>query len=116
MLIIRGVNLFHTQVEAVLADIPGLSANYQLVVYHERTMDSVEVKVEISEQTTRQLPGAVFEDYNNHEILMGLHHQLSKKIKDNIGLTMKVSLMNLNQIPRSEGGKLKRIIDLRQTK
>jgi len=116
MLIIRGVNLFHTQVEAVLADLPGLSANYQLVVYHERTMDSVEVKVEISEQTTQQLPGAVFEDYNNHEILMGLHHQLSKKIKDNIGLTMKVSLMNLNQIPRSEGGKLKRILDLRQTK
>jgi len=116
MLIIRGVNLFHTQVEAILTELPGLSANYQLVVYHERSMDSVEVKVEISDETAQKLPGAAFTDINDHEILMGLHHHLGKKIKDNIGLTMKITLLNQNQIPRSEGGKLKRIVDLRQTK
>ncbi|HRJ14870.1 MAG TPA: phenylacetate--CoA ligase, partial [Saprospiraceae bacterium] len=45
MLIIRGVNLFHTQVEAVLHDMPEFSANYQLIIYREGALDAVEVLV-----------------------------------------------------------------------
>jgi phenylacetate-CoA ligase len=103
MLIIRGVNLFHTQVETILNDIAGLSANYQLVVSRTGTMDEVEVKVEIAE--THALLSA-----DKQKEIQGF---LAKKIKDNIGISMKINLLKIGEIPRSEGGKLSRIVDLR---
>ena len=116
MLIIRGVNLFHTQVEDVLKDIPGLSANYQLVIHREGTMDEVEVKVELSEILFKELKLETIDKgtIENHQQLQELQHLFGKKIKDNIGLTMNVTLVGLNDIPRSEGGKLSRINDLRK--
>jgi len=110
MLIIRGVNLFHTQVEAVLLDLPEFSANYQLIVYREGAMDAVEVLVELSEEVYvakgARLP-------IGDEFLTALKRRLEKKIKDNVGLSMKVSLADRDSLPRSEGGKLKRILDKR---
>lgn len=116
MLIIRGVNLFHTQVEAVLQDISGLSSNYQLVVKHERAMDEVLVKVELDEQLYKEMGIEVLEHNMvlEHEQLGKLYHRLQKKIKDNIGLTMQIELLVPGNIPRSEGGKLNRIVDLRK--
>ena len=99
MLIIRGVNLFHTQVEEVIHTLPYLSPNYQLIVERKGTMDTVKVEVEIT-------PGT---DPNNQ----GLKKQLITKIKNTIGLSMEVDLKNPNSIPRSQGGKLSRILDKR---
>lgn len=99
MLIIRGVNLFHTQVEDVIANIEELSPNYQLIVTKRDAMDTVEVKVEVVDNAL----------LNNEELIK----KFSKKIKDNIGLSMKISLQPVGEIPRSEGGKLNRIIDKR---
>lgn len=113
MLIIRGVNLFHTQVEAIITEMPQLSANYQLVVFHEGTMDNVEVRVEIAEHLAKVLQLNETDDLTHHEVLQDVKHHFGKKIKDNIGLTMRITLLNLGQIPRSEGGKLNRIVDLR---
>ncbi|MCB9283316.1 MAG: phenylacetate--CoA ligase [Lewinellaceae bacterium] len=102
MLIIRGVNLFHTQVEEVIQDFPDLSPYYQLVVTREGNMDEVEVRVETSP------------DVDHSENLDGLRGGLRKKIKDNIGLSMKITLEEPGNIPRSEGGKLGRIVDKRK--
>jgi phenylacetate-CoA ligase len=104
MLIIRGVNLFHTQVEAILQDIEALSANYQLFVSRTGTMDKVEVKVEIAETHSSM----------SDDNLKDLQGHFSKKIKDTIGLTMNVSILKVGDISRSEGGKLSRIVDLRK--
>lgn len=110
MLIIRGVNLFHTQVEAVLHDMPEFSANYQLIIYREGALDAVEVLVELSEDVYAakgaRLPV-------NDEFLNELKRRLEKKIKDNIGLSMRITLADRDALPRSEGGKLKRILDRR---
>lgn len=110
MLIIRGVNLFHTQVEAVLHDMPEFSANYQLIIYREGALDAVEVLVELSEDVYAakgaRLPV-------NDEFLNQLKRRLEKKIKDNIGLSMRITLADRDALPRSEGGKLKRILDRR---
>lgn len=110
MLIIRGVNLFHTQVEAVLHDMPEFSANYQLIIYREGALDAVEVLVELSEDVYAtkgaRLP-------LNDEFLNQLKRRLEKKIKDNIGLSMRITLSDRDALPRSEGGKLKRILDRR---
>ncbi len=110
MLIIRGVNLFPTQVEAVLHDLPEFSANYQLVLFKEGAMDAVEVRVELHEDLY-QAKG--FRLPPNDEFLNNLKRSLEKKIKDNIGLSMRVTLADRDALPRSEGGKLKRILDRR---
>jgi phenylacetate-CoA ligase len=99
MLIIRGVNLFHTQVEEVIHQFEALSPNYRLIVFKEGAMDRVAVEVE----TDADLNG------------MGdaLAQQLRSKIKDNIGLSMQIELKGPGTIPRSQGGKLSRIVDKR---
>ena len=99
MLIIRGVNLFHTQVESIVEKIPELTPNYQLIVRKKDAMDTVEVKVETR---ANELLG-------NQDLIK----KFTKKIKDNIGISMKVTLVKPGGVPRSEGGKLSRIIDLR---
>lgn len=99
MLIIRGVNLFHTQVEEVIHEIDGLSPNYRLIVDKKGTMDTVCVEVET----------AVGVDCNH----LDLNQKICSKIKDTIGLSMSVDLKAPNTIPRSQGGKLSRILDKR---
>jgi len=99
MLIIRGVNLFHTQVEEVLHELDSLSACYQLIVERKGTMDTVCVEVEVAQGVDK---------YDE-----SLKQQLIKKMKDTIGLSMTVSLKAPFEIPRSQGGKLNRIVDKR---
>ncbi|MEO6168204.1 MAG: phenylacetate--CoA ligase [Chitinophagales bacterium] len=113
MLIIRGVNLFPTQVEAVLNEMTEFSPHYQLVVRRERTMDEVEVLVELDENIYRELQIQHMQEAATSDFIHNLQYRLSQKIKNNIGLTMKVSIQSYNTLPRSEGGKLSRIRDLR---
>ena len=99
MLIIRGVNLFHTQVEEVIHQLPYLSPNYQLIVERKGTMDTVCVEVETAKGVA--VEASHFEQ------------ELKSKIKDTIGLSMNIVLKEPNSIPRSQGGKLSRIVDKR---
>ena len=100
MLIIRGVNLFYTQVEEVIRELDFLVPNYQLIVSRENTMDEVKVNVEVKKEVDHLNP-----DFEN---------QLFHKIKNTVGLSMKINLLPPGSIPRSEGGKLKRVIDQRK--
>ena len=100
MLIIRGVNLFYTQVEELINELDFLEPNYQLIVSREGTMDEVEVLVEVAK-------GVNHEDENHKQLF-------SQKIKDNIGLSMSITLAPPNSIARSQGGKLSRIVDRRK--
>lgn len=99
MLIIRGVNLFHTQVEEVINNLDFLVPNYQLVVTREKTMDEVLVRAEVANGV----------DTSNADF----SRKFAQKIKDTIGISMKVELLNQGEIPMSQGGKLNRIVDLR---
>lgn len=110
MLIIRGVNLFHTQVEALLENFEHLTPCYQLIVSREGAMDRVKLNVEVSEAVSKSLKGSDFQASDQVNMLC---KQLSKKIKQNIGLSMQVDIKDKGQIPRSAGGKLSRIKDLR---
>jgi len=96
MLIIRGVNLFHTQVEEVIHQIKFLSPNYRLIVDRKGTMDTVTVEVEIKNGLS--------------DIRPEMTQEVCTKIKNTIGLSMAVDLKNPNSIPRSQGGKLSRAI------
>ncbi|HFA48694.1 MAG TPA: phenylacetate--CoA ligase [Bacteroidetes bacterium] len=110
MLIIRGVNLFHTQVEVLLKDFAGLAPNYQLTVTREGTMDEVKLDVEVEKEISDELGGGGF---GGHGTVVSLAKRLQKKVKDNTGISMKVELKEYGQIPRSKGGKLSRVRDLR---
>lgn len=116
MLIIRGVNLFHTQVEAVLEDFEDLSRNYQLIVKNDGRMDEVEVHIELEALRSKDLTADQLLPHNlpYQDQLNAVHGKLQKKIKDSIGLTMKVFFKMPGTIPRSEGGKTNRIIDQRK--
>ncbi len=99
MLIIRGVNVFPTQIEAVLGELDFVTPNYQIIVTRSAAMDEVELKVEIK-------PGADKHDVN-------LLNSVKHKIKENIGISVAVVLCDQGEIPRSTGGKLKRVVDKR---
>jgi phenylacetate-CoA ligase len=116
MLIIRGVNLYPTQIEEVLKNLPEYSAHYQLVISKDGDLDALEVKVELSSKIYEELRITRLKDSDDQqfEYLINLKKKLIHKIKDNVGLTMKVTLQNYNEVPRSSGGKLSRVVDLRK--
>ncbi len=103
MLIIRGVNVFPSQVEAVLMQIPGLSPHYQLVVDRVGSLDVLEVQVEVSPQ--------IFSDEIKE--LEALQRRIADEIQSYLGIGVKVRLMEPRSIQRSEG-KAVRVIDKRR--
>ncbi|BCR05010.1 phenylacetate-coenzyme A ligase [Desulfuromonas versatilis] len=105
MLIIRGVNVFPSQIESVLINIEGVEPHYQLVVDREENLDTLEVQVEVNEQT--------FSD--EIKVLQDLSRRIAREIKDLLGITCKVRLVEPKTITRSEG-KAKRVIDHRKDK
>ncbi|NPV59828.1 MAG: phenylacetate--CoA ligase [Actinobacteria bacterium] len=103
MLIIRGVNVFPSQVEMVLMQIPGLSPHYQLVVDRVDNLDILEVQVEVSPQ--------VFSDEIKR--LEELERRIRDEVQSYLGVGVKVRLMEPRSIQRSEG-KAVRVIDRRK--
>jgi len=112
MLIIRGVNFFPTQVEDLLPKMKGLSAHYQVIVSREGTMDEVQVKVEADGNWLREAGLDSVDPH--HDTIRNLQGNFSRAIKDTIGLSMQVELVGEGTIPRSAGGKLSRVQDLRK--
>ena len=115
MIIIRGVNFFHTQVEDVLHRVSGLSPHYQVVVTREASLDVVAVQVEIIEALMEGVGAETLsaDAVDRHPQLREIQAGLKHKIKDTIGLSVDVQLAAPGTIPRSQGGKLSRIKDLR---
>lgn len=103
MLIIRGVNVFPSQIESVLMDIEGLEPHYRLIVDRVGSLDTLEVQVEVSEQ--------VFSDEIRE--LQKLEKRITKDIKDYLGVTTKVKLVEPKSLERFEG-KAQRVVDKRE--
>ena len=116
MLIIRGVNVFPTQVEDVLGRVPELSPHYQLVVSRDGTMDEVEVRTEASDDFFRAIGAEVLSDdaIEADHAVHALRGRVAGLIKDTIGCSMQVSIVAPGSVPRSEGGKLSRVLDKRE--
>jgi phenylacetate-CoA ligase len=116
MLIIRGVNLYPTQVEEILLGIGDVVAHYQLIVTRSGTLDEAELRVEVSPALFQTLAREVLDDESVEAdaSMRELRATIQRRIKGTLGLTMRVSLAGPGTIPRSEGGKLKRTLDLRQ--
>jgi phenylacetate-CoA ligase len=103
MLIIRGVNVFPSQIESVLLEMKDVTPHYQLVVDREGSLDILTVMVEVSER--------LFSD--EVKGLQATEKLISKNIKDLLGVSAKVKLVEPKGITRSEG-KAVRVIDNRK--
>jgi phenylacetate-CoA ligase len=111
MLIIRGVNVFPTQVEAALEKLTELTPNYRIIVDRKATLDEAEVEVEVSETFLHQAGAASLSEELEHvRELRGLSERL---LRESIGCSLRVTLAAPGTIPRSEGGKLQRVLDRR---
>ena len=101
MLIIRGVNVFPTQVEEQILSVAGLGPHYQLEINREGNLDHMTVKVEL---TSHQDESAKLETGK----------QLQHKIKSMIGVSSRINVLDKGSVPRSEG-KAQRVIDHRKS-
>lgn len=102
MLIIKGVNVFPTQIEEVLFQVEGCEPHYQLIVEREGTLDTLEVQVEVNENI-------FFDEMKKQRAFVEM---LEKRLATNIGLHARIKLVEPSSMPRHEG-KANRIVDRR---
>jgi phenylacetate-CoA ligase len=105
MLIIRGVNVFPSQIEAVLVGIEGVEPHYQLIVDRMGNLDTLEVQVEVSER--------LFSNADEVKVLQNMERRIVKDIKDYLGVSAKVKLVEPKSLQRFEG-KASRVLDRRK--
>ena len=102
MLIIRGVNVYPSQIEAVLLEVEGTLPHYQIILTREHGLDQIEVQVEVTAQVFSDRVGA----------LETLAEKLADTLERVLGIRIKITLVEPQTIQRSEG-KAKRVIDKR---
>jgi len=103
MLIIRGVNLFPSQIETVLLAMSEIKPHYRIIVDRLNNLDVIELQVEVDE--------VFFQDKISQ--LQNLRNRLQDNLENAVGLSIKVTLVEPKTIERSEG-KSKRVIDNRK--
>ena len=102
MLIIRGVNVFPSQIESALLAVEGTLPHYQIILTRDKGLDQMEVQLEVTPE--------IFSD--RIRALVNLHEKLMNALEQTLGLRVNVSLVEPHSIQRSEG-KAKRVIDNR---
>ena len=105
MLIIRGINIFPAQVEAILVDIDGLEPHYQMIVDKAEALDTLELHVEVSEK--------IFSESGSVKELQNIEKRIVKDMKDYLGVSPRVKLVEPNALQRS-GGVVTKVIDKRR--
>ncbi|MCX7896541.1 MAG: phenylacetate--CoA ligase [Rhodocyclaceae bacterium] len=104
MLIIRGVNVFPTQIEEQILRDARFCGNYQLVVRREGHLDTLEVRCELRPELTGNF---------SPELRRQAAEELQQRIKSMVGVTTQVTIMDFDTLPRTLVGKAKRVIDER---
>ena len=104
MLIIRGVNIFPSQIETILLEEPGLGPHYEIVVTKKHYIDYIEVKTEL-------VDSSLLERFSELE---ALQQRVYYNLKTILGLEVKVTLVSPNSLKRFEAGKAQRVTDLRE--
>jgi phenylacetate-CoA ligase len=103
MLIIRGVNVFPTQIEEMILRDPRLGGTYQLVLTRDGHLDNLEVRCELQRQHT------ALSDHDRAAVA----EALANRIKTNIGISTRITVLDTDTIPRTLVGKAKRVLDER---
>lgn len=104
MLIVRGVNVFPTQIEEQILRDTRLTGNYQIVLARDGHLDNVEVRCELQREVSGKLPPATVDD---------IRRRLQHHIKTIIGISTRIEVMEFDTLPRTQTGKARRVIDQR---
>jgi phenylacetate-CoA ligase len=93
MLIIRGINVFPSQIEAILVDIQGLNPNYQIIIDKVGALDSLDLQVEVNEK--------IFSDSGSVKELQKIEKRIIKDMKDYLGVSARVKLVEPNTLQKA---------------
>jgi phenylacetate-CoA ligase len=104
MLIVRGVNVFPSQIEEQILRDKRLSGNYQVVLTRDGPLDNLEVRCEVQREISDKL---------SPNLMSEISKELQHHIKTNVGVTTRVTVMPFEGIPRTLTGKARRVIDER---
>lgn len=102
MMVIRGVNVFPSQIESVLVSIDGLAPHYQIIRYNKGYLEDIEIQVEVSD--------SIFSD--KYGQLEAIEQKLKQQLYKTLSLNPKIKLVEPFSIERTPG-KAKRVIDMR---
>ena len=116
LIIVQGRNLYPAQIEAIMKSIPEAVPYYQIVVTRKGSLDDIEIKVEVAEPIFREIAQETLDEQGvvADQRMRNLRTSIQSKIKGTIGLTTKVTLLAPGTIPRSEGGRVHKVLDLRK--
>ncbi len=103
MFIIRGVNVFPSQIETALLEVEGTLPHYQIILTREKDLDMIEVQIEVTSEVFSDTIGA----------MENVRKMLGHSIERMLGIRVKLSLVQPHTIERSQG-KAKRVIDNRK--
>jgi phenylacetate-CoA ligase len=103
ILIIKGVNVFPSQIEAILLEVEGVEPRYQIIADRVEGVDTLEIKVEMNE--------GVFSD--EIKILQNISSKIERKLRDVVGVSAKVKLVAPESLQPQEG-KTAKVIDRRK--
>jgi phenylacetate-CoA ligase len=104
MLIVRGVNVFPSQIEEQILRDKRLSGNYQVVLTRDGPLDNLEVRCEVQREVSAGL---------SQDLIAAIAKELQHHIKTNVGVSTRVTVMPFEGIPRTLTGKARRVIDER---
>lgn len=104
MLIVRGVNVFPTQIEEQIMRDKRLNGNYQVVLTRDGHLDNVEVLCEIQRELSNTMSA---------EQLAAIAKELQHHIKTHVGVSTRVNVLNFDSLPRTDVGKARRVFDNR---
>jgi phenylacetate-CoA ligase len=104
MLIVRGVNVFPSQIEEQILRDKRLSGNYQVHLARDGHLDQVEVRCEVQRDISSNL---------SLDMMDAIGKELQHRIKTNVGVSTRISVMGFDSIPRTLTGKARRVIDER---
>jgi phenylacetate-CoA ligase len=121
MLIIRGVNVYPSQIEEVLASMPDLSPYFRIVVSRDQHLDHIEVHCEVSPAWAvasgfSALPASAVEAHDArdaHEASLALRAGVVARLHETLGVSVLVRLLGVGEGPRSDGAKVQRVVDRR---
>jgi len=102
MLIIRGVNVFPSQIEAILVDIEGLEPNYQVIIDKAGALDVMDLQVEVNDK--------IFSDSGSIKQLQKIEQRIVKDMRDYLGVSARVKLVQPNTLKKTDA----KIIDKRR--
>jgi phenylacetate-CoA ligase len=105
MMIIRGVNVFPSQIEYAIMGLPELAAQYQIILERPDALDIFTIKVELTEESAKNSP----------QELEALKRTIKQKVNNVTGLSPIIELAKPGELPRT-AGKAKRVLDMRKGK